>query len=114
MKNIIIVTSITLATLFLSSCSNMGRLQNMMENRGEVLKKYEKGNDNYMIIREGDRVSKYRLYSWSAGLSSGAQAESIYSIDTLIQTCAKGAQSQAPIDCQVLKRDPDFKEYINW
>ena len=114
MNKFIPAVLLTTCVMLIAGCSVMGGLKSDMRGRGEVLKEYTKGKDDYMLIREGDRIAKYRLYSWQSGLTFGARSEKIYSIDTLLQTCAKGSQSLASVDCQILKRDPDFKEYIQW
>lgn len=105
---------LTLVFLVAACSSNRERLMEYMQSSGETVKQYKEGNDEYLIMKEGNRIKKYRVYDFKAGSQTGTRADVIYSVDTVIQTCATGEQNQTPIDCERLKKDTDMLEYITW
>lgn len=112
MKNWKSVLQLMAVIFILSACSARSMLIEAMKSRGDVVKEYDEGKDHYMIIKEGQRVIKYRLYDWSTGLDGGTQAEVIYTVDIHAQACFTGQGGQTPIDCEKIKKDPDIGSYI--
>ncbi len=104
---------LALATL-VAGCG--GALRNMVRDavsqKGQVLREWKSSdNEDRMIVHEGNRINEYRIYSVQVGLSSAAQAELVYSVDTVTELCY-GGPSQTTIPCANLKRDPDMAQYV--
>lgn len=85
-----------------------------VKSKGLVLKEYKDELDEYIIVKEGNRIKKYRIYDWSTFLDYGTKWEYVYIIDTTTQTCYTGSNGQTPIECLKVKRDTDLSQYITW
>lgn len=95
----------------MSGCATRPYLIKAMSDKGEVLKQYDLGKDHYMIIREGPRVVKYRIYDWATFDQKGTRSEVFYIVDTTTQSCYTGA---VEVKCEKLKKDQDMVEHISW
>ena len=86
-----------------------------MYDKGQVLKDYQQGKDQYLVIKEGQKIVKYRLYEYSAGMAGyGTLSEAVHSVDPITEVCNTGTQLQTAVDCQKLKKDADLASYITW
>jgi len=109
----IFCTVMWLVLLFtICGCSGRKTTINYTRSAGEVLKEYAKGEDYYMIMKEGDQIIKYRIYVLSSiGQKSVTFKKDIYSVDPTTQICLSGG---AEVDCSKVKKDPDLAPYITW
>ena len=102
--------------LIFIGCSGRYQCRKVLSSQGEVLKEYEQGKDYYMVVKEGNKINKWRIYDWSGGFmtAGGTNAEYVYIVDQTTQTCFTGSKGQTPIECNNVKRDPDMAPYITW
>lgn len=95
------------------SCSTQRALRRTLSSRGEIIKEYDSGDDYFLIMKEGNKIVKYRLFKYT-GPIIGTGSEIVYSIDTFAQVCLTGSENQVLIDCEKIKNDPDIGQFITW
>jgi hypothetical protein len=88
-----------------------GMVRDHVAQRGQVLREWQLGNEERMIVREGNRVVEYRILSSQVGISSSAHAEILYAVDTVIGECYTGFTGHTPLPCDRVARDPDMRPY---
>jgi hypothetical protein len=102
------------ALIVVAGCG--GALRNMVRDavaqKGQVLREWKSAeNEDRMIVREGNRINEYRVYSLQVGLTSAAQSELVYSVDTVTELCY-GGPAQSNVPCPNLRRDPDMGPFV--
>lgn len=114
MKNLLfILIALSITSLILLGCSERALRIRSIRRSGEVIKKYQGKEDYFLIMREGNKINKYRVFRYS-GWQGGADSELLYSVDTFARVCFTGRETQIKIDCQNIKDDPDLGTYITW
>lgn len=126
-KMIKLQTILCLLTLFfIGACLQPKHVEkqviNVVKQRGEVIKEYEKDETKYIIMKEGPIIKKYRASSYkrkgdflrSTSGSVGAVIATEYAVDTTLQLCFGGTDGTASVPCSKLKNDPDMKPFITW
>ncbi len=100
--------------LVFTGCAH--RLRNSMidamKSKGSVLKEWAEEPDYYMIMKEGAKITKYRIYNWNVGGvlgTYGANSEALYVMDTSIKECFAG---QVVISCDKIAKDKDMKPFV--
>jgi hypothetical protein len=87
-------------------------VKDTLKSKGTVLKEWTEEPDDYLILKEGARITKYRIYNWNAGGvmgTYGANAEPLYVLDTSIKECFAG---QVSIPCEKIAKDKDMKPFL--
>ncbi len=88
-----------------------GMVRDHVAQRGQVLREWSVGDEERMIVREGNRVVEYRILSSQVGISSSAPAEILFAVDTVIGECYTGFTGHTPLPCDRVARDPDMRPY---
>lgn len=109
--SIVNLLALLVSTLVLISCSSSREIvKSKVKARGEVIKEYDLGDSNYLLIKEGEKIVKYRVYDWPAGMGmKGSTAKGEYTLNLLTKNCFEGNEK---VDCQTLIGDADLKPYI--
>ncbi len=89
-----------LFVIFFNGCSTRSVALSRLKSGGEVIKEYDQGEDHYLVVKRGYKITKFRLYASGSGLSSGTGMETVYSIDTVAESCLTGSYGQTPISCE--------------
>lgn len=95
-----------------SGCASLGQsmARDAVAQKGQVLREWKQGSEDWMLVREGNRVVEYRINTLQIGISAATQAHAVYSVDQVTRTCYAGA---APISCANLSRDPNIGPYVS-
>ena len=112
-RRLLTIATIVLLLLTSQGCGN-ALAQSAFRSRGEVLKEYETGESNFLVMREGNRVVKYRQWNTRVMLQTITQTEVLAVVDTLLQVCFSGSAGQTAVDCDRLRPDADLSEFIIW
>src|SRR5262245_4230085 len=101
------------ALSFLTACEGALRseVRSIVAQRGRVLREWNVSeNEDRMLIREGNRITEYRIGSFTAARSTGATSEVLYSFDSVINVCYGAGGVVIP--CEKLVQDPDIGPYL--
>lgn len=106
MKKHIYVSAIL--AVFVASCymSSKNLFLAFLQDKGEVLNKWNDGKDDYMIIREDTRIVQYRITELQAYIQ--------YAADTVTHICYTGITGSTPLPCESLIKVQTMKPYITW
>lgn len=104
---------IAAALLCSAACSMRQATHDLIVQRGQVLKEWKEGEEDRLIMKEGNRIILYRVYSVSYAGGSAGQSEVLYAVDQVTRTCFAGP-TQTQIQCRDLSRDSNMKPYVKW
>lgn len=92
------------------------RVGGILRGRGEVIKEYDRGDDHYMVIKEGGNIVKHRIFDYTVPGTFGkrARSEIVYVVDPVAKGCFGGPAGSSPADCNNLKSDPDLTPFLTW
>ncbi len=81
---------------------------NSLKSEGKVLKETKRGNETFLVMEEGPKITKYRVYK----TGGNAYFKVVYMNDTATGVCYRGTIKAHPIDCHDLKTDPDMGSFV--
>lgn len=81
------LVKIVLFLILLTSCSTTKKGKELLAQKGEILKSYEREKDQIFIVKESERIIKYKYFNLKATLFSQWFLEPLYAIDTDLKAC---------------------------
>src|SRR5262249_31078385 len=100
-----------IALALLAGCAQYQRteVRNTLSDRGQVVREwYPNEDEDRLIVREGDRLTEYRIVNTPQGR---AFAESLYAVDVVTKGCYAGPMMDV-IDCERLRGDAEMARFL--